>query len=176
MSELENLQKMLAALSPTDLIKLVQAAQSRAKEVAEELSEAKKEFLARVSDRVAGIVPPEACSVSISFDEKGAIVERRYKSGVSLPGRPAGNSTGVGSNGGRGTIVNQLPPIGTMAYRTYDGVQHTLLYKAENDFVLDGKSSFRSPTDAAKHVKGNDTNVNGRAFWYIQGTLKMTEA
>ena len=170
--QLQNLQEMLSDLSPSDLAKLLQATQARSKEVHEEISEAKKEFVASISEKVEGSVPPEICTLSFTFDEEGHVIAKAYKSG-EMPKRS--RSAGTGGSGNRGKIVNELPEPGSVAYRTYKGEQHTLLYRGPGDFVLDGKTECKAPTEATQTVKGDKTPVNGRAWWFIQGTVKAPE-
>jgi hypothetical protein len=57
--------------------------------------------------------------------------------------------------------------------RTYKGEQHTLLYRGDGDYLLDNKVEVKSPTDAAKRVRRNTVAVNGRAWWFEQGTIKL---
>jgi len=170
--QLQNLQEMLSDLSPSDLAKLLQATQARSKEVAEELSESKKEFLAQFKAKVEGSVPPEICTISVTFDEEGHVIAQAYKSGEMSK---RSKTAGTGDGGNRGKIVNELPEPGSVAYRTYKGEQHTLLYRGPGDFVLDGKTECKSPTEATQTVKGDKTPVNGRAWWFIQGTVKTPE-
>jgi hypothetical protein len=164
MSEkLQNLMQMLAGLSPSELLSFTQAAHERSKEVSEELSSAKKEFLDEICSTVEGSMPPEVCTIGIVFDETGHIVERTYKSGQKVKA-----SGVVGSKG-----ATAMPPLGSLAMRTYKGEQHTLLYRGDGDYLLDNKVEVKSPTDAAKRVRRNTVAVNGRAWWFEQGTIKL---
>jgi hypothetical protein len=169
--QLANLQAMLGGLSPTELLQLSQALQAQVKTVSEQLSEAKKSFLAECCEALEGIEPPEACTVAVSFDETGKIIERSYKSGTM---KKSSVSTGTGHAKENHTPT---PEVGSLCLRTYHGTQHTLLVRGEGDYLLDGKVECNSPTGAYKMVLGNPkASVDGRKFWFVEGKIQAPSA
>ena len=169
-ANLENLQAMLVNLSPTELLQLTQALNAQVKTVSEQLSEAKKEFLASCCEALEGSEPPEACTIAISFDETGKIIERSYKAGAMK--RIQTTSTGTGVKGD-GVII---PETGSLCLRSHHGVQHKLFVRGSKDFVLDGKAEYNEMTPAWRSVIGKKvgepgSSVSGPREWVTNGKV-----
>lgn len=163
---LDQMRELLSKMDPAQLAAMNREIQAEVKKNNDALTEQKSAFMGEVAKLFenAKLTPPEQCRVTLSFDSEGKVTEKRYTSGSG------GKSGGGGGNGGTG--ATPTPKAGTTAYRTHQGKEHSLLIAGENDFVLNGKDHFNSPTAAAKAAKGSDVAINGAKWWFVQGRLE----
>ena len=162
----KNMLALLNKMDPAALVALNREVAAKVKQNSDALTGQKSAFVAKVAKRFenAKLTPPEQCRVTLTFDSEGKVTEKRYSSG-------AGKSGGGGGNGGTGEST-PTPAVGSTAYRTHQGKEHSLLINGDGDFVLNGKDHFGSPTAAAKAAKGSDVATDGPKWWFVQGRIE----
>jgi len=165
-SSQKNILDLLGKLDPAQLVQAQKAINSQVKANSDALTEQKSAFMTKVAKlfEKAKLPPPEECRVTFTFSLEGEVTEKRYQSGTA-------KSSGGGNSGtGESTPV---PPVGSTAYRTHQGKDHSLLIAGDNDFVLNGKEHFNSPSAAARAAKGSDVPIDGRKWWFTQGRTEV---